>query len=516
MKRNPTNKTASGNGAPVSRAKRRPARRGILRRLGLVGMDHIEPVILAAIATERPLLLIGKHGTAKSHLLTKLSEALGLSCRHYNASLLNYDDLVGYPLPDGDGNLRFVQTPASIWGAEVVFLDELSRCRPDMQNRLFSIIHEKRVQGMPLDRLVHRWAAMNPASAEDADIGEPDYSGSEPLDAALADRFSFVVEVPAWDMLSDHDKEALIRLRDEPVADQDARDLVSLISAIHHETPLVEATYGSAVTEYVRMLFDHTRQMGLYLSSRRAAMLYHNIITVHAARLVLAPTAMVSESAWLAVEHSMPQRAEGVAVDRTRLLIAHKEAWVTANMDKVDPRKIINAEPDPVRRAVKATSVAALTTQALSAYVADGLAHAEIGARHALAVHVIRSPATPKLNAAVAEQVAELYAMTVIGKRTDEEVTVPRNDAWEPIMMILGSFSTGDAEGTLVANLLTALFKEGEIKSDTDAQRVLERWATTRLMCRDDSTDTPESDLSRDTLMRLCMPDIAQGVNACP
>ena len=83
-------------------------------------------------------------------------------------------------------------------------------------------------------------------------------------------------------------------------------------------------------------------------------------------------------------------------------------------------------------------------------------------------------------------------------------------------MVILGSFSTADAEGTLVANLLTSLFTQGEIESDTDAQRVLERWAATRLMCWDDSTDTPDSDLSRDTLMRLCMPDIAQGVNASP
>jgi hypothetical protein len=45
-------------------------------------------------------------------LLTRLCEAMGLVGRHYNASLVKHDDLIGYPLPDDAGRLRFVQTPA--------------------------------------------------------------------------------------------------------------------------------------------------------------------------------------------------------------------------------------------------------------------------------------------------------------------------------------------------------------------------------------------------------------------
>ncbi len=33
-----------------------------LRQLGIVGLDTLEPVVLAALATETPLLLIGAHG----------------------------------------------------------------------------------------------------------------------------------------------------------------------------------------------------------------------------------------------------------------------------------------------------------------------------------------------------------------------------------------------------------------------------------------------------------------------
>ena len=182
-----------------------------LTRMGVIGMTPIEPVIFAALITAEPLLLIGPHGTGKSFLLNRISAVLGLESRHYNASLLNFDDLVGYPLPNAKGQIDYVRTPAAIWGAQTVFLDEISRCRPDMQNKLFPIIHEKRVQGIELTDLVYRWAAMNPPS-NDEDVNQA-YLGSEPLDAALADRFAFVVEVPSWEQLSEEEQGLVIRSR---------------------------------------------------------------------------------------------------------------------------------------------------------------------------------------------------------------------------------------------------------------------------------------------------------------
>lgn len=62
--------------------------------LGVYGFDRYEPVILAALVTEDPMLLIGRSGTGKTFLLNTLAEALGLEHRHYNASLISFDDLV--------------------------------------------------------------------------------------------------------------------------------------------------------------------------------------------------------------------------------------------------------------------------------------------------------------------------------------------------------------------------------------------------------------------------------------
>ena len=198
-----------------------------LAGLGIVGMQAIEAPLLAALATETPLLLIGPHGTAKSLLLTRVAQALGVSFRHYNASLLNFDDLVGFPVPGPDRTLEYIKTPASIWGAGAVIFDEISRCRPDVQNKLFPIIHERRVQGLLLDDLRYRWAAMNPPTTDDEDSG---YAGSEPLDKALADRFGFVVQMPSWSEFSPADQLAVIRAEDERVSPEACRQLADLLS----------------------------------------------------------------------------------------------------------------------------------------------------------------------------------------------------------------------------------------------------------------------------------------------
>lgn len=122
-----------------------------LEGLEVFGFEKVEPAILVALVTEDPLLLIGRSGTGKTFLLNSLSEEMGLEHRHYNASLISFDDLVGFPYPDADnGGVKFLETPATVWGAESVLVDEISRCKPEHQNRLFSLVHERKLQGIPI------------------------------------------------------------------------------------------------------------------------------------------------------------------------------------------------------------------------------------------------------------------------------------------------------------------------------------------------------------------------------
>src|SRR6476659_6253552 len=119
--RKSTAKSAEPRSAASPAVKHRKIRSLLTRPLGLLGWERLEPVLLAALTTRDPLLLVGRHGTAKSFLLERLAQALGLVYRFYNASLINYDDLLGIPAPDEtQSSLRYITTPTKIWDAEVV------------------------------------------------------------------------------------------------------------------------------------------------------------------------------------------------------------------------------------------------------------------------------------------------------------------------------------------------------------------------------------------------------------
>jgi MoxR-like ATPase len=69
------------------------------------------------------------------------------------------------------------------------------------------------VQGIALDRLRFRWAAMNPPPRVEGDTRAPfEYAGAQPLDVALADRFAFIVEVPDLMALSRSDRTGAVRV----------------------------------------------------------------------------------------------------------------------------------------------------------------------------------------------------------------------------------------------------------------------------------------------------------------
>jgi MoxR-like ATPase len=74
-------------------------------------------------------------------------------------------------------------------------------CRPDVANKLFPLIHEKRIQGVAIERLRYRWAATNPPPDAQASDDDGRYDGVEPLDPTLADRLAFIVWLPRFDDL---------------------------------------------------------------------------------------------------------------------------------------------------------------------------------------------------------------------------------------------------------------------------------------------------------------------------
>ena len=439
-------------------------------------MTPIEPVIFAALITAEPLLLIGPHGTGKSFLLNRISAVLGLDSRHYNASLLNFDDLVGYPLPNGKGQIEYVRTPAAIWGAQTVFLDEISRCRPDMQNKLFPIIHEKKVQGIDLNDLIYRWAAMNPPSNDD-DANQA-YLGSEPLDAALADRFAFIVEVPSWEQLSEEEQGLVIRSQGTDADIVPDPELAEQIATGRRVRKLLENDHADGLVIYVRVLMALLAQAGMQLSPRRAGMVLRNVLAVHAAHSVQGFNVALQDSALLAVRSSVPQLAQGIKVDHVKLLAAHREAWKASQLGEDNPSISILTERDPVRRVMKASAVESISDSDFSSIVADALAALPPGGRHALAFSLFESVSASRLVAAVAEQCAELYAMVATAQEVHENIESRsiRHRVWQHIVKILARLAPDLRETVLKTHLLCGLFSSNQFAVEEDVDRALAAW----------------------------------------
>jgi MoxR-like ATPase len=391
----------------------------LLRALGIAGWDALEPAVLAALATESPILLVGPHGSAKTLLLQRLAEALSLSFRHYNASTLSFDDLLGYPVPQ-DGRLVYLQTPSTIWEAEAVLFDEVSRCRPELQNKLFSLVHERVAQGVPLERLRHRWAAMNPPPADGGPAdGAVSYDGAEPLDVALADRFAFVLEAPTLAQLGEEDRRAVLLGGGRPSSDAGEK-LVRAVARCRGRLAEAERELRPRAAEYVDVLAAKLAGGGHPVSTRRAVALVRNVEALRAAARALAEEAAdepagVEDAFYDAARFSLPNAAWGRPVEGHVLLAAHRAAWEAVRLAAGAPERALLVETDPLRRIGLALRLDLPPAEA-GAVIADGFSQLPRGERLVVSGLLFpRLAARADLPASALEAVAEAYATVARG-----------------------------------------------------------------------------------------------------
>lgn len=380
----------------------------LLESLNLFGLTHLDPVILAALADERPLLLIAPHGTAKSELLNRLAEGLGLEHRHYNASLIAFDDLLGFPVPNATRTgLDYLPTPGNLWEAESVFLDEISRCRPENQNKLFSVIHEKRIQGLALPKLRYRWSAMNPPFTGEEEEGEEVYEGSLPLDPALADRFAYIVTLPSLQDLEGPVQRRIIRHGgDPPVPSQ---ELGRLIAEARREAETDREARHDWAAAYVEALVGPLQEARLAVSGRRAVNLARSILAIAGAAQALALDIGLEGAAFLALKWGLPQRGHGRRIEEGQLRAIHALALRAVGEGAGGIWSRLRCERDPVRRI--ALGFAAYPQEVskleLSNLVSDAFASLSVPCRHLLALVL-----TPSLMRAACVNVPTLELLT--------------------------------------------------------------------------------------------------------
>jgi len=170
----------------------------ILEQLGIYGWNEKdEDLVMASLLTGDPLLLIGNHGCAKTHLANKVAEALGKRFLVYDASKAMFEDVLGYPNVEKlkQGVVEYVPSKVTVWDKELILIDELNRAIPELQSKWLEIIRSRKIMGFPT-QVKWVWAAMNPIT----------YSATQALDEALIGRFALFIYPPNVLQMSEQDR----------------------------------------------------------------------------------------------------------------------------------------------------------------------------------------------------------------------------------------------------------------------------------------------------------------------
>jgi len=160
----------------------------VLGKLGIYGWkEQDENLVMASLLTGDPLLLIGNHGCAKTHIANKVAEALDRRFLVYDASKAMFEDVLGYPNVEKlkEGVVEYVPSPVTVWDKELILIDELNRAIPELQSKWLEVIRSRKIMGFPT-QVKWVWAAMNPMS----------YSATQALDEALIGRFALFIYPP--------------------------------------------------------------------------------------------------------------------------------------------------------------------------------------------------------------------------------------------------------------------------------------------------------------------------------
>src|SRR3989304_6654348 len=104
----------------------------------VIGFDKIEPVVVANVAIERNVILVGRHGTCKSTLARELAKGYGGSFVIYDATKDDIISICGIPKTKvlEEGRLEFAIGDRTIWDKSLIVIDEIGRATKENQNIL--------------------------------------------------------------------------------------------------------------------------------------------------------------------------------------------------------------------------------------------------------------------------------------------------------------------------------------------------------------------------------------------
>lgn len=271
-------------------------------------MAGIEKYILAGAILGEHICFVSPPGTAKTTLVRNFFKAMGIPEHEiivYSTPNLNFEDLIGFPMPvtdsngrqyltyqamhslDSEGNVDVSPLNTLIWGKRGVLLDELNRATPQIQNKLLNLVREKQCLGTPVKSLEFIWGAMN----------ELNERGTKPLDNAFADRFMLFVPLRRYKALSDREKDKVIlnitsqdvgslNIADEVVSNSELINYINNCRDITRKIIIGELDFG--IQAFVKTFCDayhkgeNKSSKNPEIDGRRVGMIYRTLCALAA------------------------------------------------------------------------------------------------------------------------------------------------------------------------------------------------------------------------------------------
>ena len=188
---------------------------------------------------------------------------------------------------------------------------------------------------------------MNPPS-DGEDAHDAIYFGSWSLDAALADRFRFILRVPGFDELQEKAREEILLNGD---GEKGRLALKTWIRSVRKQLNTADETDRRWTARYLSAMVPLLEKAELPISGRRARYLFENILALQAAERALGEPSELGDVALRAVFAGLPHSASGKTVEHGKILLAHKQAVLDAGAGSDSIISKIRRIKDPVKRA---------------------------------------------------------------------------------------------------------------------------------------------------------------------
>lgn len=232
-----------------------------IESLNFQNLEYKEPVLLAALALEKPVLLIGEYGCSNNKLLERLSKELDISFHNCLAPQLNN---------------TLMTNEEKMHKTEALNLDLIDKTFEDTQYDIISLITKSKIKNISLKNLKYCWAT----------TGSFIEKSNNPICFQLMETFYFIIKTPSFVDLDEDDRYLVIKntdLEEKPLK----INLKKLVDKTKQQIEILKKSSKEEINKYIYTLTKLIEGKICNISIERVAILKESLYAIYAAKTVI-------------------------------------------------------------------------------------------------------------------------------------------------------------------------------------------------------------------------------------